>query len=136
MNAATLARARETAEAAMTDECRINRPGTVTFNRATEQQETIPGDLVYEGKCSVQAGGRGRGYRDTEEGGADTAVLEPVLRLPHTAAGIQKDDEVTITAAENPDLLAAEDLVVARPDLRTRRASTIIPTTHRHVGAG
>lgn len=125
-------RARETAEERMTDVCEIVRPSDAapTLDRTTGELVTPAGTTVYTGPCSVQSG-RGRNVNEQTEGGADVAVVDYLVRVPHDTIGPRRGDIVTFSTTDNPDLLDAE-LVILRNDMRTRRASIMLPCVDRH----
>ena len=95
---------RTTSTSALPDACTITRPSTsLTLNTAT--MATVPGlaATIYTGACRLRAvDGQ---ERDTEVASILETLGRYTLTLPYAADGIEVDDQVTITASDDADLV-------------------------------
>lgn len=86
----------------MVDACTIRRRTGETVDQ-NSGEITPTYDLVYEGKCRVQQQTATAGAEDAGE--AYLLMVRLEVQLPIAVAGIEPDDEVTVTASQDPDLL-------------------------------
>lgn len=103
-----IARARTAAETGMVDTCTIRRSTGETTD-PNSGVITPTWQDTYTGKCRVQ-------QRDVQaqqhDVGEDYVLLQRVqVQLPVSVVGIQVDDEVTITASRDPELVGRVFLV-------------------------
>ncbi len=101
--ASALARGRQAAERLLVDTCTIRR----RTGEATDPETgviTPTYSPVYSGKCRMQ---QPTGMaREQDAGEAALLMLRFELQLPMSVAGVQADDEVTMTASQlDPDLV-------------------------------
>lgn len=131
MSTAALDRARHNVARFFTDHCLLAHPSDdePVLDYATGKLTAPDPILYYAGVCSVQAT-RGRG-ENRVEGDADVTVIDYILRLPFNVEGVRRGDLVTVTVADNPDLVDAQ-LVILRNDLRSRRVTVMVPCVDRH----
>lgn len=110
--AAFVARAQAAAEAGMADACVIRRrTGETTDLDLGSVTPTYLSPNPYAGKCRIQMGAQGAGSQQRDVG-EDTQVLLPLeLQLPMSVTGLQVDDEVTVTASTDPDLVGRTFLI-------------------------
>ena len=94
-------RGRRIAQRLMQDTCTISRPGTTrTFNPATNSYSTTP-TVVYSGRCRVKP----QPTTDTVSNVGEQAISRwPYTVSVPTAALPQLDDQVLITASDDPAL--------------------------------
>lgn len=98
-----LARGRAAAEARMVDACVIRRT-TAKSTNTTTGVVTPTLATIYTGKCEIQqAEAQGRQENSAE---AHLLMLQLQLKVPMTAAALERLDEVEITAsAHDPELV-------------------------------
>lgn len=110
---AALPELRAQAESAMTGSCTVTRPGEQAWNEETLQYEA---SLVtaYTGKCRLRPSGQQD--RGTDAAGQVFVESSYVLSLPVVGSeGVQRDDTVTVTAADDPVLVGRVFTVVVDP---------------------
>jgi hypothetical protein len=100
--ATVIARGRAAAEAGMVDTCIIRRPGVDVTDPFTGEVTPQLTD-VYQGKCRIQQ--RRSQAREEDAGEAYILVQAVELQLPVSLTGLQVDDQVTVTASRDPDLV-------------------------------
>lgn len=105
-----LGRAQAAAELGMVDTCTIRRVTGTTDDPVTGYGvDAYLSPDPYTGKCRVQ---QGIAQADEEEVGEDFQLrLRLVVQLPVAVVGVAINDEVTITASRDPDLLGRTFLV-------------------------
>jgi len=110
-----LARGRARHQLLMLDTCVITRPGTKTYNPATQDYD-IPTVTVYTGPCRIVV------WRGNEEqaGEAEVNVFRYRLDLPfaNTTPVIQRRDTATITASVNP-WMVGKVMTITEPEIDT-----------------
>lgn len=109
--ASVLARGRAIAEASMVDACMIRRvTGTATDQTTGLPVRTYLNPDPYSGKCRVQ---QSLAQAEQHDSGQDYLLLLRLeVHLPMSSAGLQVNDEVTITASvHDPDLIGRVFLV-------------------------
>ena len=97
---------RATQESVMLDECRVNQPDTVSFDRATSQEVATVGDLVYEGPCRIQVLG-GQSADDRLAGAQPLGVRNLVAAIPFRADAntVQRGQIITVLGSSDSRLL-------------------------------
>lgn len=99
-----LARGQAAAEAGMVDACTIRRVTAVATDPDTgADTPTYLNPDPYVGKCRLQQGIAQAAEQDVGED--FTLQLRLVLQVPVAVTGIEINDEVTITASRDPDLV-------------------------------
>jgi len=111
-SSATLA-GRRGAEALMVDACTITRgTSSQTFDPATGEYVTTPGETVYTGPCRVRPAGTSD--RVVDAGGQAVSLFPFVASVPITAVRFAVDDLVTVTASALDPALVGTVLRVAQ----------------------
>lgn len=123
-----LARGQAAAEAAMQDQCTVQRP--VPGSQTTVGgviTETFTG--VYTGKCRMQVRGLTSEARNVGEAYLVVSRLE--LQLPNSAPRVLEGDRVTLTASGNTALVNRVYRVQAAPEKseQTCRKVTLLEVT-------
>lgn len=117
---------RAQAESAMTATCVVTRPGAVTFNPVTLQNDASA-VTVYTGPCGVREAGQ-----QAQAGNAgDQSFTEGshVLSLPVAGSeGIRKGDAVEVTAADDAGLVGRK-FTVNRSSAQSHAAKRRLPVT-------
>lgn len=101
---ALLARGRVAAEALMADACTIRRASAPTTD-PDSGVVTPTTTTIYSGKCKVQQAQAASNTNPREVGEAYLLLLHLEVHLPVSVTGLDTDDEVTITASNDPDLI-------------------------------
>ncbi len=109
--AEALIEGRRTMESLMVDACRITRidpNARANFNEATMQYDLDEGEVVYEGKCRIQAD-RDQTLRETEAADREQTTRSSIAQLPIAGTGhISADCVLELTGCPNdPDRVGA-----------------------------
>lgn len=94
---------RAAAEALMEDACAITRGAPKTFNTTTGAYAQGSGTPVYTGKCRVRMPNVAEA--SAEFAGLDVTTQTVIVSVPVSATGIKVGDAVTITAAQDAELV-------------------------------
>lgn len=107
----------------MTDTCAVTRPGTRTYNPATQQYAETDA-TVYSGPCRIKIW---RGT-DVQASDAEVNVQRYYFDLPLTGAvpNVARRDKVTVTASLNPALVGR---VLVLTDVETESTDTALRIT-------
>lgn len=99
---------RSEAEGRMVDACTVSRGpyGPGTFDPDTGTYTEAIAALIYTGRCEVQVDGRLVG-REIDAGETELTSMRLTVKLPvDTSAGVQINDQITITSsAHDPGLV-------------------------------
>jgi hypothetical protein len=107
---ALTARGQAAAEAGMVDACVIRRRSGPTTDPDTGVV-TPTYTTVYTGKCKTQQAPAGGNANPSVVGEAYLLMLRLEVHLPMTVAGLDTDDEITITSSRDPDLVGRVFLI-------------------------
>lgn len=90
----------------MLDRCRVNRADVVEFNRVTASEESVAGQLVYEGPCRIQVLG-GQTANDRPSGSQPMSVRNLAVALPfrEDSDAVQSGQTITVLRSGDPRLL-------------------------------
>lgn len=99
--AAALPELRSQAESLMVDTCTI--VGAPWVEETVDGVTSRTGTVKYAGKCWVRP--RGVQAAGASAGGVDATATRLTVNVPYTVASVARDDEVTITAGDDPDLV-------------------------------
>lgn len=125
LTASVLERARESAEALMSDECTVVHPGEAATDPATgEVKPTFT--QVYAGHCKVQTSG-GLASENVEGSaaqamGAVSLVWSLYVHFPYGTPGFRAGDVVEVTESANP-LLVGRRLRLVSPQSEKTHAT-------------
>lgn len=113
---AIVAEGRAVAESLMTGTCTITRPGVPSpenWNPVTLQHDLTP-VTAYTGKCRLRP--TGQQDRGTDAAGQMFVESSYVLSLPVIGSeDVQKDDTVTMTSTDDPELDGRKFTIVVDP---------------------
>jgi hypothetical protein len=100
----------------MTDACIITRGvGAQTYDDATDTYVTLPGEVLYAGRCRVKP--RDNTGRDVEAGEQSVALFRYVVSVPISAIEFDVNDVVKVTASVLDPALDGLELRVTQPTL-------------------
>lgn len=100
-----MGRARSLAEKSMTSECIITRSaGGPVYDEDLEDYVTPDPTVVYTGRCRVQLT-ESLDVRVVEFGGQAVALSRVTVSVPLAETGVRQQDTVTITAADDAQLV-------------------------------
>jgi hypothetical protein len=95
---------RSTSRAALPDTCTIVRPAaTAVLNTATGDLDPDDAEPIYTGPCRVRP--RGSQEEDQLVGDLHQTLGPYVGTLPYDAADVQVDDQLTVTASSDADIV-------------------------------
>jgi hypothetical protein len=102
---ADLAELQAEAESRMRDSCTIRARGTSTgdVDPVTGVEVTVPGALLYSGKCRLRMSGMVSGSSSSQVAGDQVTVSSPVLSIPVSAPRIPVSSIVEITGVPLDD---------------------------------
>ena len=117
LTASVLERARESAEALMSDECTVVRPSGSVTDPATGEVKPAS-TQVYSGRCKVQTSG-GLASENVEGSaaqamGAVSLIWSLYVHFPYGTPGLRAGDVVEVTESANP-LLVGRRLRLVSP---------------------
>ena len=106
LTAADLAGMRAMQASVMLDLCRVNRADVVEFNRVSASEESVAGELVYEGPCRIQVLG-GQTANDRPSGSQPMSVRNLAVALPfrEDSDAVQSGQTITVLRSGDPRLL-------------------------------
>lgn len=125
LTASVLERARESAEALMSDECTVVRPSGSVTDPATGEVKPAS-TQVYSGRCKVQTSG-GLASENVERSaaqamGAVSLVWSLYVHFPYGTPGLRAGDVVEVTESANP-LLVGRRLRLVSPQSEKTHAT-------------
>lgn len=103
---------RTMAEARMTDQCRITRPGPKVWDEDAGVHVSVP-VTVYEGSCRIKH--PSTSAADVEAGSQLVTVSQLQLHLPVTATGVRVGDTAEIVASPTRPAQAQRRFRIADP---------------------
>jgi hypothetical protein len=124
-----LARGRAAAERMMVDSCTIRRRTGESTAPDGNVTPTYLSPDPYTGRCRVQQ--RTAAATPADAGEAYALMLSLEVQVPMSVVGVQADDEVTITASVDPDLVGRTFLVraLAHATHKTARRLQVVERT-------
>lgn len=108
---AEVAGMRTTSASALPDECQITREGGAPSLDADTGDLDYPAVVtIYSGACRVRPGGTAE--QEAVVGDLHETLGDYVATVPHSAAGIEIDDFLTVTASSDADMIGRDFRVV------------------------
>jgi hypothetical protein len=128
---ALVQRGRANAETKMIDRCEIRLPSTTSksVDPVTGKHTTIPGAVVYTGKCKRQSPPGVRAELDVDSGDRATTLSRLQVHIPSSAPPIQKNAVITMTACPLEPTSVGRRFLVAGPAGKTMASAQRLNVT-------